>query len=181
MMKAKKHKGQVLVETFLVIIPFLAVTLGGFEYLWYIHIRQSLTAAATVVCEFVAANHRETDSPPSGGVSPNSLDPLRDAAQQKGENFLTNMGFTSSFTESLTITINYIQTFSGDNKRLQTGGFPQKDKLRLIGAQARVPWSKAMIFGDISASLLSLLTTAPEEMNVIVFNWKQWKENTEQN
>ena len=174
-MRTKKSKGAALVEAALVFLPFLALTLGGMEFMWHFHVRQCLTAAADAAVREVATYHGEV-GPPDSGASPQSLDPLRPTAETAAKDLLTDMGFSNDFISSVTVDINYIDNLNQVNPRLDgVGGFPQKEKLRLVGSVVSVPWLKAMVFGNFAIKAFNVDMEQPSQLTVIAFQWKKWK------
>lgn len=176
--KVQKIKGAALIELALVILIYTVITLGGIEFMWYLHIKDSLSAAAEEAVKTVAVDH---DQLPYGNLSTSSasLDPLRALADQTARNYLLNMGFSSSFVSSVGVNVDYLNQLNASYPSLPQGGFPQSKGRRLVGAAVTVPWENAMIFGNIATNLLSLVSdTPPTELTVIAFMWKQWKQES---
>lgn len=172
----KRNRGAVLTEAVLVIIPFLVISIGFTEYLWYVHMRISLTAAADAAVHFVATDHFEIQQ--GGGSSPNSLTPLLAGADAAARAHLTAMGFSDSVVSSMTVSIDYIQQIAASNPRYASRGIPQKEGRRLVGAVVSIPMEHAMLFGDFATNVLQLSTNTPSELSVVVFMWKQWKKES---
>lgn len=175
-MKAPRKRvvGAVLIESILVLVPYLAIMVGGMEYLWFLHIKQSFTKAADAAVRIVAINHYELVDDVSG-VSSQSLDPYRADATAAAQNVLLNIGFSSSFVSQAVVTVDYLNNLATKDSRLSMGGFPQNDHMRLVGVRITVPWDKAMIFGNFASTVLNLTFNFPSEFNVTVFRWKKWK------
>ena len=164
--------GTVFVEAALVFIPFFALTLGSIEFMWHFHIRQSLTAAADAAVREAATYHGESGSPAS------SLNYLRPAARTAAKDMLQDIGFSEAFIEDVTVNLDYVQKLTNVKQGLNIqGGFPQKEKMRLIGAVVSVPWLRAMIFGNFVLNTFNIAHSQPSELVVIVFSWKKWKVN----
>lgn len=174
-MRKKSTRGAALIEAALMLVTYLLLTLGGMEYLWYLHIRQSLTAASDAAVWVVAANHKEP-APPKLGVSSLSLNPYRPGAEAAARNLLLEMGFSNDFVSSVDVTIEYVSQLKQENSRLQAAGFPQDTGLRLVGAVVSVPWERAMIFGDFASTVLHLVQTPPSQLSVTTLMWKKWKQ-----
>ena len=175
MVVMKRIRGVVLVEWCLVVIPYFVLTFGGFEYLWYLHVRQSLTSAAKAAVYYVAVDHNEADAP-QGGQSATQLAPYLAPAQAAAEAVLTQIGFSADFQSDLTYTIEYVNQLKQTNTRLLYGGIPQKGKMQLVGVMITVPWIRMMIFGDFASKALNLATSSPLTFSVTALMWKNWKE-----
>ena len=176
-MKPKKRKvgGAILIEAMLVMVPYLAFTLGSMEFMWFLHVRQSLNAAANAAVLVVGIDHNEIPPGNSSGASPKSLDAFTPGGTLAGQTVLSTIGFSSNFISQVDFNINYINDLSSINPRLQVKGIPQKEGMRLIGAMLTIPWSEAMIFGNITAGLLNIVTTPPATLSTTAMMWKQWK------
>jgi hypothetical protein len=174
LLNKQKTRGVVLTEVALVIIPYLVLTFGGIEYMWHLHIRQALTAAANEAAESISRYHGE-EGPP-GGSSPNTLQIYLPAAEAAVTELLTGMGFSEDFINSVSVNIDYVQHLNAYNPRMtSTGGFPQKDKMRLVGAVVSVPWEKAMFASNFASKVLNIAGEQPEELLCIILKYKKWK------
>ncbi|MFQ5729382.1 MAG: TadE/TadG family type IV pilus assembly protein [Waddliaceae bacterium] len=175
-MNRKRTSGAALTEAALVIIPYLVLTFGGIEYMWHLQIRQALTAAADKAVH--AANTFHDEEGPPGGSSPNSLQSYLPAAEAAATGLLTDLNFSEGFINSVEVNLDYVQHLRQYNPRMtSTGGFPQKDKMRLIGAVVSVPWEKAMFAGNFAVRVLHLAVDQPTELVCIVLKYKKWKTN----
>ena len=172
--KKKRVKGAVLVEMALTILPYLFITLGGIEFMWFFHVRQSLGRAADEAVRVVSVDYGDTAGP-DYGASSESLEPYRASAIAAAQDFLFEMGFNNDFVNDVVFEIDFINHLDKGPKAYPVGGYPQSDKMRLVGAKLTIPWGNAMIFGNFVATALNLMITTPEEILVISFRFKKWK------
>ena len=169
--RIKQNKGVALTEMVLVAIPFIALTLGSLEYLWFMHVQMGLTSAAELAVSFVATDHNSiAGSEPVG----KALDSYQDGAEEIALAQLAAIGFTNAFLSSVTVEAAYLQ--NQGNSRFHNGGYPQKEGRRLVGVTITIPLSEAFIFGNIAAKILQASTNLPEQYSVTAFMWRQWKE-----
>jgi hypothetical protein len=167
-----RQRGGALIEMALVLLPFIAITLGGLEYMWHLNVRSNLIAAGYQAARFTAVKHRGPNAP-STGPNSQSLDFLREMATAKAKSYLTDLGYREDFVDSVSVTVNYINDITGFD--IPQGNFPQDDKQRYIGAIISIPFHKTMIFGDLPALLFGFTGEDSENYTVIVFMFKMWK------
>lgn len=169
-----KHcKGVVLVEAILVIVPYLVLTLGLTEYLWYFQVKLCLTRAAEAAVHVAAVDHGGVTA--SGGSSVHSLSTFAPDATTAAQQSLISMGYSNSFATSALVQLGYIQDFATSKSRYANGGVPQNMGRRLAGAQVSIPMKEALIFGNFAVNMLRLSVTTPPSFAVTAFMWKQWK------
>ena len=175
MARKRKSIGMVMLEAALVIVPYMMVTIGSIEYLWFMNMKMSLAAAAEKAVRVVAHDHNELLAP-GGGVSSQSLEPYQGLANQEATGLLLSMGYSQSLVDDVTVRVDFIQGIASSNQRYINRGIPQKEGRRLVGAEVSIPYEHAMIFGNIVVSLLAQAVDLPENFTSVAFMWKQWKQ-----
>ena len=177
MRRVRRRLGAVMVEAGLVFVPFLILSLGFLEYLWYEQIQATLAEASQRALIFAAEDHHEL-AKQGGGSFFQSLDPLRDGAKEKAVQLLQSMNYSDEFISSLEVDIDFINNLAKKGSRYYFRGIPQNKGRRLVAATVSLPYERAMLFGNLSAKLLGLFASgiSPERMSITTFMWKQWKE-----
>lgn len=161
-------KGAVLAETALVLIPFLLLSVGATEFLWYVHMKSSLSEAAYAAAFFAAADHEDLDDYSV------TLKPYEKGAVNKARTHLADMGFSSSLISVTRVEVGYLEDLEKKYPRLAIGKDPVSSGKKIVAAVVSVPFQYAMIFGDFGNEILGS-TDNPSELSVIALMWKDEK------
>lgn len=163
-----KLKGAVLAEIALVLIPFFLLSIGATEFLWYVHMKSSLSEAAYAAAFFAAADHEDLSD------STISLKPYTKGAANQARLHLANMGFSSSLISVTRVEVGYIEDLEKKYPRLAIGSNPVSSGKKIVAAVVSVPFRYAMIFGDFRNQILGS-SNNPRELSVIALMWKDEK------
>lgn len=145
----RRQAGSMFMEGALTLLLHLVVIIGGLEYNWHLHVRQSMLAAGREGARILAVV--EQGSGQTGDERP-ALGPFVGQAVNATRTYLSGAGLSAAAVED--ISTGYLDQLISQIPGAP--GVPAEFSDQFVGVSIAVPWSKALIAGGFASKVLGV-------------------------